>query len=336
MADGKQATTNGKSDDEVKRTKHRSPNYPAIGLRKAVERAKELYDKHKRHDVPVAVAHKLWGYKANSGLANQVVGAMKAFGLIEVDGEGDGRKVRLSDRGCRIILGSNDSVGLLRQSAVMPAIYKELWKKFEPKGGIPDDDLLRHHLVWDRTEGTFNPEYVDNFIAIFKDSLRYAGMQVAGIIPKAETTPENEIEEQDHSPEVGDLVQWTSAGVDQFAEPRAVVGFSDDGQWVFVDGTSTGLPMDQLTVVIPKMETLVQPPLAANPLPPSNPFFGRSSGTDDKKYEVPTLTFPLPRGNVIEIRLKSKVTAKEFDKIKALIDLSESSFVEDSESSGGG
>ena len=36
---------------------------------------------------------------------------------------------------------------------------------------------------------------------------------------------------------------------------------------------------------------------------------------------------PLPRGNVIEIRLKSKVTAAEFEKIKKLLDLSEMSFV---------
>ena len=84
------------------------------------------------------------------------------------------------------------------------------------------------------------------------------------------------------------------------------------------------------------METQVQTPPSANPnFAPPNPFTDRGGGggIDDKKYEVPTLTFPLPRGNVIEIRLKSKVTTKEFAKIKQLLDLSESSFVEDSGSS---
>jgi hypothetical protein len=60
---------------------------------------------------------------------------------------------------------------------------------------------------------------------------------------------------------------------------------------------------------------------------PQNPNF--SPPKSDGQWGVPPLTFPLPRGNVIEIRLKSKVTSKEFEKIKQLLDLSESSFVED-------
>ena len=47
---------------------------------------------------------------------------------------------------------------------------------------------------------------------------------------------------------VGSYVQWTSQGVAQFTSPRRVVFVSPDGQWVFVDGSGTGLPVGQVTV----------------------------------------------------------------------------------------
>jgi hypothetical protein len=43
----------------------------------------------------------------------------------------------------------------------------------------------------------------------------------------------------------------------------------------------------------------------------------------------PFISFPLPAGNAIEIRLHSKVSKNDFARIKALIDLSEESLVED-------
>lgn len=48
---------------------------------------------------------------------------------------------------------------------------------------------------------------------------------------------------------VGDLVQWSPGGVDQFTAPVAVTGLSDDGSFVFVDGSNTGLPAAEVTPV---------------------------------------------------------------------------------------
>jgi ribA/ribD-fused uncharacterized protein len=48
---------------------------------------------------------------------------------------------------------------------------------------------------------------------------------------------------------VGDPIQWTINGVDQFPEPKFVTQVSDCGGWCFVDGSSTGLPIDQLAIV---------------------------------------------------------------------------------------
>jgi hypothetical protein len=56
---------------------------------------------------------------------------------------------------------------------------------------------------------------------------------------------------------------------------------------------------------------------AAPPPPPLQPV-----------GSLPPVTFPLPRGNMVEIRLKSRVTAKEFAQLKQLLDILGPSLIE--------
>ena len=119
-------------------------------------------------------------------------------------------------------------------------------------------------------------------------------------------------------------MQWTNQGTDQFAQSRQVLGLSDCGEWAFVEGTETGLPVSELTVVAPKMDTKQ---------PPVSPFQRAASGPKDRPApppdgrDGPVVKFDLPRGNAIEIRLKAKVTHAEFQKIKRIFELSEVAFV---------
>jgi hypothetical protein len=50
---------------------------------------------------------------------------------------------------------------------------------------------------------------------------------------------------------IGDLVQWTSNGVEQFETPRRVPRTHEGKDWVFVDGTKTGVPISEVTVTTP-------------------------------------------------------------------------------------
>ena len=61
-------------------------------------------------------------------------------------------------------------------------------------------------------------------------------------------------------------------------------------------------------------ETPVKP-LANPPLPPL-------------KDGSPFISFPLPGGNVLEVRLRSKLSSKEFDTVKKMLDLMEDSLVD--------
>jgi hypothetical protein len=75
---------------------------------------------------------------------------------------------------------------------------------------------------------------------------------------------------------VGDLVQWTCGGVDQFVTPRRVRGIqTHDGQeWVFVEGTKTGVPMSELTVVTSPSPATAAPTTMALAAPVVSPLMG--------------------------------------------------------------
>jgi hypothetical protein len=67
---------------------------------------------------------------------------------------------------------------------------------------------------------------------------------------------------------VGNYVQWTSGGVDQFKPPRRITRM--EGEYAFVHGSLTGIPMAELTVV--------DPPAALPPVAPKSPK--RTTGRD--------------------------------------------------------
>jgi hypothetical protein len=50
---------------------------------------------------------------------------------------------------------------------------------------------------------------------------------------------------------VGDFIQWTSGGVEQFIAPRKVEWVSEDGSYVRVFGSQTGIAMSEIAVVQP-------------------------------------------------------------------------------------
>ncbi len=332
--------------DAIKATKHRSPNYPAYGLQKALELAKAVHEKYKRATVPINLSQVLWGFKEHSGAGNQAVAALKSYGLLDVEGKAKERRVRLTDAAYRILMNSPDRADLLKKAAVTPPIHSELWEKYKAEEHFPDDQLIRHYLLWDREQGTFNAETVDAFIADFRASLRYADLLQDDITIGqggfAYTGEEESLgpPPSTKKPGIGDLVQWSQAGQGpQYPKPRPVQGVSRDGHWVFIEGDPTPRPIDQVFVMVETTD-----PVRGSQTPPPNPFAGamllphststppkpvREVESEEIAWGVPPLRFPLPRGNVIEIRLKSKVTQKEFDKLKKLFDLSAIAFIDD-------
>jgi hypothetical protein len=47
----------------------------------------------------------------------------------------------------------------------------------------------------------------------------------------------------------GAFIQWINSGQEMFSEPHRVVKVSDDAKFVFVDGTMTGIPVEEIEIV---------------------------------------------------------------------------------------
>lgn len=160
------------NDLPLKRSKHRSPNYPAIGLEKALERAQAIYGQAGRNPLSLAAALNIWNYKMGAG--NQMVAALKSFGLLDVKGEKENRQLRLTDAAIRIIGNAPDRAKLLKEAALKPSIHKEVWDKYN--GELPADIIIREYLRWERG---FNEEAIDGFIAQLRETIEFAKVRTS-------------------------------------------------------------------------------------------------------------------------------------------------------------
>lgn len=170
--------------DEEKKKKLRSPNYPYFGLEEAVTKSQLLLEHGGLHEIPFNSAMAAWNYKA--GTTHSAIAALKAFGLINVNGEGDKRKVQLTEVARKILKDDHpEKPVLLKQSALMPSIYQDLWTKFN--GTLPpSDSLIDNYLEFDKK---FNPEVVKGLIKDFRATIAYAKLTEGGKI-----NPENKDE----------------------------------------------------------------------------------------------------------------------------------------------
>ena len=156
-----------------KRKLTRSPGYPSLYLGEAIERAKVLWEKEKRHAAPLSAIESHLGYKVGGGAVARVISALGKFGLVVDEGIGSAKQYKLSESALKILLSPENSIEQrreIRASALKPALHQELWEQYQ--GSLPSDETLRSYLVLKRN---FNPGMVDEFIANFRATLDFAG-----------------------------------------------------------------------------------------------------------------------------------------------------------------
>ena len=120
--------------------RHRSPNYPAVGLREAGELIDKLWQKERASKVPVATAVRHMGYQGYSGPTRTKVSALCKFGLLDQFGE----DVQITELGERIVapVSSGEREAAMREAASRVELFAELQEEF------PDasDETLRSVL----------------------------------------------------------------------------------------------------------------------------------------------------------------------------------------------
>lgn len=155
-----------------KKAKDRSPNYPAIGLRKALECAQKLFESDKRQFVLVPRAAVIFGFSAKSSGALLSISAMKKYGLLSEEGTGDTRKVKLTDAAISLLNPSFPNRNeLLRQAALKPGIHAEIWAKVSDGAS---DGTIRDFLVYEKR---FIDQAADTLIEQFNDTMEFAKLR---------------------------------------------------------------------------------------------------------------------------------------------------------------
>lgn len=155
----------------MKPKKERSPNFPFVSLRKAVERAEALHANHRKEAARLVAIAPSWGYGAKSSGLMQTVAALKQFGLVDDSGSGDDRKVQVSDLARRIIVdqrpGMRDEA--IKEAARKPRLIAEYIEKWVPDR--PSDAHCISELELDRG---FSAESARAFLRIFDDTISFA------------------------------------------------------------------------------------------------------------------------------------------------------------------
>lgn len=121
-----------------------SPDYPAIGLPEAIERARRLHGKIQNLPAPREIVVKGLGYSSLNGASMSSLASLRKFGLLERAKGGD---MKLSSLALKILFPSSEKerASAVQEAAMKPQLFAELASHFG-KGAL-DDDLLRNHLV---------------------------------------------------------------------------------------------------------------------------------------------------------------------------------------------
>ncbi len=165
-----------KTDTEPKRPKQgRSPAYPGLNISDAIAKAKLLFEAEGKYPAPMPSAFKAWGFGEKSSSGRETRAALRYYGLITIEGDGDAGKVKLTDEAFRILLDEREDQtekkAIIRRLAAAPSIHKKLIEKFPE--GIKSDATAAHFLMID--EG-FNKSAATELIEQFKETASFAGL----------------------------------------------------------------------------------------------------------------------------------------------------------------
>lgn len=224
----------------------RSVNYPYIALQDSVELAHKLWNDVQKAAIDTGTVGKAWNFSEKSSGLRSSIAALRQYGLLDATGWGDTRKFKLSSRGLDIVTeqeGSQKWLKAIQEAALAPKVYSEIFANF-PDGLPPTDHAISSYLL---REKDFNKNAVPTFIANLRANLRYAQLNNPANMAKDKaelaTAPKKEVV-------VGDLVQWESSGelkLPQALRVRAIQEH-EGTQWVFVEGSETGIPMAEVIV----------------------------------------------------------------------------------------
>lgn len=227
----------------------RSPSYPNRSLREAITDVRKIEQVYRSSQADREQAAKLIGYSSLSGPAAKALAALASYGLVERAGKGELRVTRRAVA----ILHSDDKAerrAELRQAAFEPDIFRELQERW-PDIVPPEDGIASFLRRQGFNENAIRPvaqAYLDTVALLVEEGATESHGGGAASAERSTSSSSGGKSVNYGGAQIGDLVQWESNGALQFEQPRRVRLISDDGMWVAVEGSETGLPMSEIIV----------------------------------------------------------------------------------------
>lgn len=227
----------------------RSPSYPSAHLGDAVAQVAKIEKLYRQSPVDREVAAKLIGYSGLSGPASKALAALASYGLVERAGKGE---MRVTGRARAILHPDNleeRRQGLLA-AAFEPSLFQELRGRWPDM--IPPEEGIMTYL---HRQG-FNQSAIRPAMKAYRDTLLF--LQQEGVNEShgmersmsADSAPSEGGDVVTYGKaQVGDLVEVEIGGVIIPPNPARVRAVTADQQWVFVDGSETGIEMENVTVL---------------------------------------------------------------------------------------
>jgi hypothetical protein len=155
----------------------RSPSYPSIGLPEAISLARRIYDKASMYPYEQDVLAEFLGYDTGSSWLGLRLSALTKYGLAEIipGNASRGKACVLTAMAETLVTwnpASDEYKSALRQAALRPPIYNDLWTQFGPD--LPTNREMAAYLVDERR---FNPNVINTLLADFRATAECADLK---------------------------------------------------------------------------------------------------------------------------------------------------------------
>lgn len=291
----------------------RSPSYPAMSLERAIQAVRKIEEKYRSSPVDRTDGAKLIGFSSLSGPANQALSALASYGLVERAGKGE---MRVTAR-AKAILHPNhvsEKRQALLAAALEPQLYRDLRDRFSDVAVPPEDGVVSY-----LNRQNFNASAIRPAAKAFLDTLSY--LEEAGANEShGERSPQGAASKASGGgpasggASVGDYVQWESHGVLQFPKPLRVRLVSEDGEWVAVEGSETGIPMSEVRIEEPAIES-------SSRIPPTFKFAAAEASEPRlMSDEAEWMRNKLSRTTDIRLLVKGEMGPREIGKLIRILE----------------
>jgi len=167
-------TAENKTPAAPKAQRDRSPAYPFISLKTALDRTTAFDAKFGRHGSPLDKAGLAWGLKGDSSQAAQTLSALKYFGLVEYTGPTNSREVVLTDDARNYMRAQQASVKaeIIKACALRPKAMQTYWNRWGPDR--PIDEVCLDQLI---LKDSFTEVAAKIFLRVYDETIDFVGAE---------------------------------------------------------------------------------------------------------------------------------------------------------------